>query len=68
MNVKELIKQLLDEDPESTVYVKAMDDQSGDDVFGDVDGIAHPLDSYRPARMISATTLVISGRMTKQPR
>ncbi len=68
MKVKELIKQLLDEDPDSDVYVKAMDDQSGDDVFGEVDGIANPLDSYRPSRMIAATTLVISGRMTKQPR
>ncbi len=68
MKVKELIKQLLDEDQESEVYVRAMDDYTGETVFGDVDGIATTFDSYKPLGTYTATTLFVHGCMTKQPR
>ena len=68
MKVKELIKQLLDEDQESEVYVRAIDNHSGDIVFGDVDGIATSFNSYKPTGTFTATTLVLNGCMTKQPR
>ena len=67
MNVRELIKQLLDEDQDSTVYVEVIDNYSGDKLFGDVDGVADCQNSYKPCGKVTATTLLL-GCMTKQPR
>lgn len=60
MKVRELIAALAQEDDmESTVHVRIIDKETGDDLFGDVDGIATYSNSYRPTNMITCTTLEI---------
>ena len=60
MNVRELIQELAkEEDMDSTVYVRVIDDVTGDEKFGDVDGIAAFSDSYRPTNMRTCTTLIL---------
>lgn len=57
MNVKELIVALLNEDMDSSVYVRIVNND-GDVVFMDVDGIALENNSYKPTKEIVCPTLL----------
>jgi len=61
MNVRELISALLEEDIDSTVYVRVIDDNTGDELFGEVDGIAVQRNSFRVSNMVYCTTIEICG-------
>ncbi len=61
MNVRELISELLEEDLDSTVYVRVIDDNTGDELFGEVDGIAVQRNSFRVSNMVYCTTIEICG-------